>query len=636
MKFNSVKRKILKDISKLDYSQIILDDYLKLEPQAITPEVLPSSEGGIDLEKPIEYLADIKGYLESLNANMLNFFEWNLGQDLKREEERRERVNLLESIADAVGAQSLAGEQGGSDKKKGLLGMLSGVLGKGAGGAVGGIGEGIGGAIGGIGSGVGKAIGGLGKGLGEGIGGLVKGIGKGLGKALAALSNPKYFIGVAVLTALAGAIWVAGKAFNTFGDDINWKNVGIGVGILAGLGAVLALLGGLSAQMLVGAVALAAISGAIFIAGKAFQQFADINWKGVGIGALALLGFSLAAAGLSFVAGPMIIGAAAIAILGLALIPFAYAMEIFSKAAVPFAEAMSIMIGAIAGGVVMIIESMVVAIERFAAIGGEQLISVAAGITAIGLALAAYGGGSIAAGIGTFVGNLIGGDPIKRFERFAQIGTGLDIAAKAIKSIGVAITEIDADALTDSGEGFRSFIASMSGGFIKGNPIAKIRDLTKALVDAAPNLDVLNSIAGVFNSLGALSSAFADKEKLDTIKSFFTDMFETEVNRDILTFFYQGAKFLEALQDTNIEKLNEFRKIANPPQKQYGDEIQAMSAVAKENERNGSVEAAVAVVNNTQPAPRGGGNNTNVSNITVNNSAQIDRTQSTMLGSNAF
>jgi hypothetical protein len=119
---------------------------------------------------------------------------------------------------------------------------------------------------------------------------------------LKALSDPKLFIGVGVLIALAGAIAVSALAFQLFGDDINWPNVLIGVGVLALMALGLYAIGNMASQMLLGSLAILAVSASLLVAGFAFGLFSNIDWGNVfiGLGALAVL--AIAAIGLSFVA----------------------------------------------------------------------------------------------------------------------------------------------------------------------------------------------------------------------------------------------------------------------------------------------------------------------------------------------
>lgn len=79
-----------------------------------------------------------------------------------------------------------------------------------------------------------------------------------------------------------------------------------------------------------GAVALLILSAALFVAAKAFQEFAEVTWDSVGMGLGALVGLAGVAFLLSKIKGKMIEGAIAVAILGAALIPFAYALNLMS------------------------------------------------------------------------------------------------------------------------------------------------------------------------------------------------------------------------------------------------------------------------------------------------------------------
>ncbi|MDP6586955.1 MAG: hypothetical protein QF535_20040, partial [Anaerolineales bacterium] len=113
------------------------------------------------------------------------------------------------------------GEKKGKKKGKGLFSKMKGLFGGGDGGG------GIGGMIGGIGkglAGLGKGIGGLGKGIGKAIQGILSGIAQGLIQ----WANPAVGIGagifaaaiLAIGAAIAGAIWLTGKALPTFAEGM--------------------------------------------------------------------------------------------------------------------------------------------------------------------------------------------------------------------------------------------------------------------------------------------------------------------------------------------------------------------------------------------------------------------------------
>ena len=83
-----------------------------------------------------------------------------------------------------------------------------------------------------------------------------------------------------------------------------------------------------SGDLIKGAVALLILSAALFVAAKAFQEFAEVTWTAVAMGLVGLVGLAAIAYVLGKAQGEMIKGAVAVALLGVALIPFAYAMSL--------------------------------------------------------------------------------------------------------------------------------------------------------------------------------------------------------------------------------------------------------------------------------------------------------------------
>ena len=199
-------------------------------------------------------------------------------------------------------------------------------------------------------SALGKGIADAGKGIGSGIGGLLQGTLTGLGKGLKVLGDPKVLLGVAALT---------------------------------GIGA------------------------AMFVTGKAFQQFADINWAGVAAGAVAL-GVLGAAAFLIAPIAPVIgVGALAIGALGLALIPFAAAVKIAAPAMVELMGSFKLLNEVDPKNVLLL---------------GPGLVSLAAG-------MAAFSAGGLISGVLDGLGSLFGSE--SPFDKLAKIGA----AAPAIVSM---------------------------------------------------------------------------------------------------------------------------------------------------------------------------------------------------------
>jgi hypothetical protein len=118
---------------------------------------------------------------------------------------------------------------------------------------------------------------------------------------------------------------------------------------------------------------------------------------------IGILGASIA--GLALLTYPAIIAAGAIALLGAST-------SILSKGIEP--------------------------LERLARL---DVINAAIGIGSLGIALTKFGAGSAAAGLGSFVGKFLGGDPIKRLEQFSNMGAKLKETADSINTISDATSK---------------------------------------------------------------------------------------------------------------------------------------------------------------------------------------------------
>ena len=208
-------------------------------------------------------------------------------------------------------------------------------------------------------SSLGKGIGDLGEGLGRGIGKLVESSLKGIGKGLAAVSNPKYFIGAAVLAATGGAMWVAGKAF---------------------------------------------------------QQFANINWGGVIAGGIALAAVTAGAAliGASGMVAPILLGAVAIGVLGAALIPFGFAAKLAGEGMVDLGRGLRII------GDVPI----------------PKLLAIGPALALMGVGLAAL---SAAGAVSSLLGAFQDEGPIDKIVKIAKAAPGVELMAKSLRTFGINI-----------------------------------------------------------------------------------------------------------------------------------------------------------------------------------------------------
>jgi hypothetical protein len=215
----------------------------------------------------------------------------------------------------AIGVGMLAGAKGfkkllnmfsGGDVKKNIAEKASGSAGKAGGGLLGGLGKGL--------AGLGKGIAGLGKGIGGAVGGMLKGLASGL----EALGKPKVLLGVVALAGMAGVLWLTGKALKEF-ISLDWKQLELAGAAIVGLGLAGALAGKMAGDIIMGAIALAFMGGALWVVGKSLQEFLKLDWKQLEIAGAALVGIGLAGAGLGLLLPEMLMGAAGLAALGASL-----------------------------------------------------------------------------------------------------------------------------------------------------------------------------------------------------------------------------------------------------------------------------------------------------------------------------
>lgn len=324
--------------------------------------------------------------------------------------------------------------------------------------------SGGGGIMGGIGSGLkslGSGLAGLGKGIGAGVEGLLKGIAEGI----KAFGNSEVLKGAAAMTILAAALWITGKAVQEF-MEVDWEAMAKAGVALLGLAGIATLMGAGSAQMIQGAAAIAILGGALWVAGKGFQLFGEMDWGAIGKGFVALLGLAAVAAVLSFALPWIIPGAIAIAALGAALIPFGIAFNLAAPAMEAFAKAM----------------------ETLSDLDGENLLKVGPALLAIAAGMTAMGAAQAAAGVGNLVGkflSVISGQktPVEQIIELGKNGRDIADAGAGVKGIGeglVAFSSIDAEKI--------KAIAAL--------PTEKIAAMGAAMRNAGPVYDQSGQNAG--------------------------------------------------------------------------------------------------------------------------------------------
>jgi len=209
----------------------------------------------------------------------------------------------------------------------------------------------------------------------EDKGGDSGGGGGSFGKALQGMKN----FGVGLI-AIAGALWVASKAFENFGK-IEWESIGKGMVALGGLVIAALALDKVKGNIIAGAAALGVLALATWGIGAALGTFAELDWETIAKGMAAVAGLGVIGA-IAGTAAPLIFtGALALGAMGAALYIIGEAMQAVGKG---FAE-------------------MSDGLEKIGKLDGSNLLLVGAGLASIGVGMAALGVGTAVAGVSNLV-----------------------------------------------------------------------------------------------------------------------------------------------------------------------------------------------------------------------------------------
>ena len=234
--------------------------------------------------------------------------------------------------------------------------------------------------------------------------------------------------GALVITAVAGSMFVLAKALKQF-NGVDWDMMAKAGASLAGITAIALVLGSVTGKALTGALTLALIGAALIPMAFALKKFEGVNWKTLGVAAVALTGLTLAVIGLGAImstgvgAAAIALGAIALAAMGAALIPLAYSLNMVSDA-----------------------------LLKLEKVNGSNLISVATGIGLLGAALIAFSAGSFV----NTVTSLFSSDPVKKLKRLAELSNPIKVLSDSFKvlvdslsQLAPAINKLDVDKLNN-------------------------------------------------------------------------------------------------------------------------------------------------------------------------------------------
>ena len=244
---------------------------------------------------------------------------------------------------------------------------------------------------------------------------------------------------LAGVVAILGAGFAVAMAILGDVDPVGMLAFSVSIGIL---GAALALMGQIGGNVIMGALALGIVAIALIPAAYAFSLLENVDIGKMIAFSIMLPLLALAAAGLGFIAPFVMAGAAALLVLGLAIIPAAMAFSMLSDANMEGVVDKLATLGAVAGPLLMV---------------GAGLISIAAGLGIMGyagmaalpvlgmlLALSAAAPALIALG-GALGGIFGGGDEGGDSDVVSELkGLRSDIAAQPIQIVvdGKVISEI--------------------------------------------------------------------------------------------------------------------------------------------------------------------------------------------------
>ena len=211
--------------------------------------------------------------------------------------------------------------------------------------------------------------------------------------------------------------------------------------------------------MLQGAAGMLVMAGAMWVMSKALRNFQGLDWETLGMAAATLSGMIGGMALMGKIAEAtfpaIFMGSVAIAAIGVALIPAAYSMTLFTSAIMPLVNS------------------------------GQNLLSVAGGIAAIGGAMAVFGAGGLLAGFGTLGGltslNTIGKFVEKYSSPLTVAGVAIQNMADGMERIATAgkLTSLQALVSTNGGRGV-SMLENHVRIDIDGKQVAKALEYTIA------------------------------------------------------------------------------------------------------------------------------------------------------------
>jgi hypothetical protein len=233
---------------------------------------------------------------------------------------------------------------------------------------------------------------------------------------------------VGLIAMIPGAIGMAAIGFTGKLFEVGAKGLAAGLSALA------------KPQVLLGTLALLGIGGAFALFGLGAKLVADAFVsisKVIPDAIVPLTQLALLSPLLYIAAGGIGALAISLGLLAAASIPAVLAsavIYILAKSVGKLGESFTL----VGMGMTMFTKGIRASIDPIRQIAQLRLGDAAAGMMLLSNSLASFGVGSAVAGIGSFIGNFLGGDPIAKMERLASISDKLKDSAEAINMIAIA------------------------------------------------------------------------------------------------------------------------------------------------------------------------------------------------------
>lgn len=267
--------------------------------------------------------------------------------------------------------------------------------------------------------------------LSSGIETTIKNILKGIGDGLSSFKTSA-IKGAASLVILSGALWITSKALQNF-VGIKWEDLAKAGVALGGLLVVGLLLGSASAAMLLGAAAIAALGLALIPTAQALTMFNEVNWSSLAKAGVALIGLGVVGSILGAAAPLILVGAGAMAFASIGIMTFTTSLEMMNK------SIQNLSFEPLKGLVSNLLDLTSISIV--------SLFGVAGGISAIAMSLLTF---NTMTGMSGVISAMFGGNVIKDLQKLGELADPLYIVNKVISELGsnlknlsIALAEID-------------------------------------------------------------------------------------------------------------------------------------------------------------------------------------------------